>query len=154
MSDGNDKPEADASDKPDPETSRSADATEAETETETETEDASEPAPTGAIAKLRAFFTEYGPLGVVVWFSIFFSTWGAFFLLLNAGVDLGGWLSGGDGAGFFGRFLKTGGVGALAYGATQVVKPIRFVATFAITPPLHRLLQRVRGKQQTDDDAA
>lgn len=145
MSDENDKSDAESSDKPGADTSRPDEAA--------ETEGASEPAPTGAIAKLKAFFAEYGPLGVVVWFSIFFGTWGAFFLLLNAGVDLGGWLSGGDGSGFFGRFLKAGGVGALAYGATQVVKPIRFVATFAITPPLHRLLQRVRGTQDTDDAA-
>lgn len=115
------------------------------------TAESKEPAPTGAVAKLKAFFAEYGPLGIVVWFTIFFGTWGAFLLLLNAGVDLGGWLSGGEAGGFFARFLKAGGVTALAYGATQVVKPIRFIATFAITPPLHRLLQRVRGKQESDE---
>lgn len=125
MSETKDKPEAGASD--------AAEATEA--------------APTGVVAKLKAFFAEYGPLGIVVWFTIFFGTWGAFLALLSAGVDLGGWLSGADGGGFFARFLKTGGVTALAYGATQVVKPIRIIVTFAITPPLHRLLQRMRGKQ-------
>ena len=108
--------------------------------------------PAGAMAKLKAFFAEYGPLGIAVWFTIFFGTWGAFLVLLNAGVDLGGWLSGGDGGGFFGRFLKAGGVTALAYGATQVVKPIRIIATFAVTPPLHGLLQRIRGKQQDSDE--
>lgn len=113
-----------------------------------ETAESGEPAPTGTMAKLKAFFAEYGPLGIGVWFTIFFGTWGVFLVLLNAGVDLGGWLSGGDGGGFFGRFLKAGGVTALAYGATQVVKPIRIIATFAITPPLHGLLQRIRGKQE------
>ncbi|MGH1345147.1 MAG: FAM210A/B-like domain-containing protein [Nannocystales bacterium] len=129
---------SETTDKPVDEPEAGADKSEAEAE------------PTGTMAKLKGFFSEYGPLGITVWFTIFFGTWGAFLVLLNAGVDLGGWLSGGDGGGFFGRFLKTGGVTALAYGATQVVKPIRIIATFAITPPLHSLLLRIRGKQEPD----
>jgi len=97
--------------------------------------------------RFMEFVQEYGPIAVITWFTIFFSTWGAFIVLLNAGVDLGGWLSSGDGSGFFGKFLKTGGVTALAYGATQVVKPIRIAATFAITPAIHNVWEKVRGRK-------
>lgn len=101
--------------------------------------------------RFMEFVQEYGPVAVITWFTIFFSTWGAFIVLLDAGVDLGGWLSSGDTSGFFGRFIKTGGVTALAYGATQVVKPIRIAATFAITPALHRAWEKMRGRGAAKD---
>ena len=96
--------------------------------------------------RFMAFVEKYGPIAFVTWFSIFFATWAAFYFLLSAGMDLGGWLSSGEQSGWLWERVKNWGVVGLAYLPTQVVKPIRIAATFAITPVLHRYWTKLRGK--------
>ena len=102
--------------------------------------------------RFMAFVEEYGPIAVLTWFSIFFATWAGFYVLLSAGMDLGGWLSSGEQSGWLWDTVKGWGVVGLAYIPTQVVKPIRIAATFAITPVLHRYWGRLRGKPESSGD--
>jgi len=75
--------------------------------------------------KIKALAEKYGPVAFGTWFAIFFLTLGAFYLAIENGVMP---------AGAAGR---TGTV-AMAYGATQLTKPLRAVATIALTPVLAR----------------
>ncbi len=115
-----------------------------ETKTTSKGDDAGEQKPFKE--RFMAFVEEYGPIAFVTWFTIFFSTWAAFYFLLSAGMDLGGWLSSGEQSGWLWNLVKDWGAVGLAYIPTQVVKPIRIAATFAITPVLHRYWTRLRGK--------
>lgn len=90
--------------------------------------------------RFKAFINEYGTIAIVTWFTIFFGTWAAFAALLGAGLDLGGWLSEGEGSGWLWGVVKDWGPIGLAYIPTQLVKPIRAAATFAITPVIHKVL--------------
>lgn len=102
--------------------------------------------------RFKAFVNEYGAIAVVTWFTIFFATWGAFAALLGAGLDLGTWLSGdGEGDGWLWNLVKGWGTIGLAYIPTQLVKPFRAAATFAITPAVHRFL---RGNKKPQAEAS
>lgn len=92
------------------------------------------------LEKFKAFVNEYGTIAIVTWFTIFFATWAAFAGLLSAGLDLGGWLSTGEGSGWLWGLVQDWGPIGLAYIPTQIVKPIRAAATFAITPVVHKLI--------------
>lgn len=102
--------------------------------------------------RFKAFVNEYGAIAVATWFTIFFATWGAFAALLSFGLDLGGWLSQDEGSGWLWNLVKDWGTIGLAYIPTQLVKPFRAAATFAITPVVHRVL-RGKGKAQPEDAA-
>ncbi|MEM6291822.1 MAG: DUF1279 domain-containing protein [Myxococcota bacterium] len=98
--------------------------------------------------KFMGFVQEYGPIAFVTWFGIFFLTWGGFILAIQFGLDVGreaADVSADGGA------AETGGVVAGAYVATQLTKPIRAIATFALTPVLARLWARLRGGEATDE---
>ncbi len=92
------------------------------------------------VEKFKAFVNEYGTIALVTWFAIFFSTWGAFAALISTGLDLGGWLSDGEGSGWLYNLVKDWGPIGLAYIPTQIVKPIRAAATFAVTPVVHKVM--------------
>jgi hypothetical protein len=78
--------------------------------------------------KLQALAEEYGPVALVTWFAIFFATLGAFYVAIESGFTP---------EGAAGR----SGTVAMAYGATQLTKPLRAVATFALTPLIARSLR-------------
>ena len=81
--------------------------------------------------KLEKLMQEYGYVAVVVFFTLFFLTWGGFILAISAGFRP---QSGGG---------KWGVVGA-AYLATEVSKPLRIAATFALTPLVARAWRKLR----------
>ena len=95
---------------------------------------------TSFMERFKAFINEYGAIAIVTWFVIFFGTWAAFASLLSAGLDLGGWMSEGEGSGWLWEIVKDWGPIGLAYIPTQLVKPIRAAATFAITPIVHKVM--------------
>ena len=87
----------------------------------------------------------YGVAALVAWFSIFFSSIGLFYVLLELGTDMDslvetvvGWW-GGDPSGWTEASAGAGKLG-LAYLATQVVKPIRIALFVALTPVVARLM--------------
>ncbi len=99
--------------------------------------------------KFMGFVQEYGPIAFVTWFGIFFLTWGGFILAIQFGLDVGreaANVSADGGA------AETGGVVAGAYVATQLTKPIRAIATFALTPVLARVWSRLRGGNAADEE--
>lgn len=85
-----------------------------------------------AKAKLNDLFATFGALALGVWFTLFFATWGGFYLAIRAGFSPEGALAG------------AGTLGA-AYAATQVTKPARIVATVVVTPVLGGIWSRMRG---------
>ena len=84
-------------------------------------------------ARLQKLLVDYGPVAVVVYFAIFFFTLGGFALALSHGFHTNSTAG------------KAGILGA-AYLATQGVKPLRFLATFALTPLVAQTWRRIRGK--------
>jgi hypothetical protein len=83
--------------------------------------------------KLERLLKAYGAVAFVVYFGLFFLTWGGFVVALSLGLRVE------SGAG------KAGILGA-AYVATQLTKVLRILATLALTPMAHALWQRLRGK--------
>ncbi|MCP4915500.1 MAG: FAM210 family protein [Proteobacteria bacterium] len=85
-------------------------------------------------AKLQEGLEKYGPIAAIVWFTLFFGTWGGIYIALNAGVDMIGVFAeyGIDMDGAAG----TTGLVMVAYALSQVTKPIRIVAFLALTPPI------------------
>ncbi len=98
-----------------------------------------------------AFVQEFGPIAFITWFGIFFLTWGGFILAIQFGLDVG--QDAADASSEGGALETTGVVGA-AYLATQLTKPLRIAATFALTPVLHAAWMRLRGHRKEDADAA
>lgn len=87
----------------------------------------------------------YGTAALVAWFSIFFSSIGLFYVLLELGTDIDalvttvvGWW-GGDSSEWGEASAGVGKLG-LAYLATQVVKPIRIALFVAFTPVVARVM--------------
>ncbi len=83
--------------------------------------------------RLQAFIMRYGPLALVVHYTIFGLCLAGFMVLIRAG------------------FQVEGAVGAAstftgAYVACQVIKIPRFAATFALTPLIDRLIRRLRNQ--------
>jgi hypothetical protein len=89
--------------------------------------------------RLQAFVTRYGMLAIVVHYVIFGLCLGVFALLIRSGFQWEG-ISGATGT-FVG-----------AYAACQVIKIPRFAATFALTPLIDRLIQRLRKKGPASSD--
>lgn len=81
--------------------------------------------------RFNALLAEWGPLLVIVYFSIFGLVLVGFALAIQFGFDVRG---------------ASGAVGTwgAAYVATQLTKPLRIAATFLITPALGALLRRLR----------
>jgi hypothetical protein len=97
--------------------------------------DGAEAAPAGKPSlkqRYKALVAEYGALALATWFTIFFTVWAGFAAAIKLGyqpegasAEAGTWFS--------------------AYLATQLTKPVRFVATLALTPLVARVWHRVRG---------
>ncbi|HUF28801.1 MAG TPA: hypothetical protein VMM18_17600 [Gemmatimonadaceae bacterium] len=82
---------------------------------------------------LSRIFTEYGPIAVAVYLTIFVSVLGACWAAISMG-----WQPTGIGA----------NVGAFtaAYLATKVTQPVRIAATVAVTPLVARAVSRLPGR--------
>lgn len=78
---------------------------------------------------------QYGKIGVITYFAIFFATWGGFAAAIAAGVQVE---STAGGAGLLGA----------SYLATKVTQPLRIAATFALTPILAAVWQRLAPKRK------
>lgn len=97
-------------------------------------------------ARLQALFDEYGPIAMVIWFSIFGLSIFGFSMALKMGVDVGmdtaemADKERGVVASFF--FTQFGP----AYLLTQLIKPLRILLTLGLTPPVAKLIRR--GKSQ------
>lgn len=79
-------------------------------------------------AKLEALFEEYGRIGILTYFTIFFGVLVGFAVAISAGVEV---QSAAGGAGTLGA----------AYVATKVTQPVRIGATLVLTPLIARVLR-------------
>ena len=96
-------------------------------------------------AKLKQLFIDYGFIAIVIHFSIFFLTWGGFYLALTSGMDLTQWE-------WLPEFVATGGNIAISYVITQALKPIRLALTLILTPLLGRIVMKRRAVKQSESD--
>lgn len=83
----------------------------------------------GTVARLKALLEVYGAIALVVWLGIFALTVGGFAVAIGLGFAV-------EGA------AETAGTLGAAYLATQLTKPVRVVATVALTPIVARMLRR------------
>ena len=90
-------------------------------------------------ARLKALFERYGTVAICTWFAIFFLTVGIFYVLLGAGVDVEATLAG-WGLEIEPKYLEAGKI-MLAYGCTQLTKPLRILLTLALVPKVARTLE-------------
>ena len=96
-------------------------------------------------SKVEAMLERYGSAAFVAWFSIFFSSIALFYVLLEVGTDVTGLIEtvvgwwGGDPSGWTDASAGAGQL-ALAYAATQLVKPLRIALFVALTPLLARFM--------------
>lgn len=86
--------------------------------------------------RFNALLAEWGPLLVVVYFSIFALVLVGFALAIKAGFGVEGTAAG------------TLGTWGAAYVATKLTQPLRIAAAFVITPLLGTLLKRFRRQPQ------
>jgi hypothetical protein len=84
--------------------------------------------------RLKDHFAEYGAIALVVWVALFGLTFAGFWIAISSGAQVEG------AAG------ETGSIGA-AYVATQLTKPLRILATIAVTPFVAEIWLRVRGRK-------
>ena len=91
--------------------------------------------------KLKQLFVDYGRVAIAIHFSIFFLTWGGFYIAISAGLDLQDvdWLP---------KIVEKGGNVAISYLFTQALKPIRIALTVVLTPLVASWLKR----QKEDPD--
>jgi hypothetical protein len=90
--------------------------------------------------RFNALLAEFGPLLIVVHFSIFALVFVGAALAIKFGFGLGDRSAAEGTSEWLGAASTWGG----AYIATQMIKPLRFGATLLITPPLGALLRRWR----------
>ena len=79
-------------------------------------------------AKVQKILSDFGRIGIFVYFAIFFLTLFGFWSLLTAGIDIRTWS-------FFSGIGDLGAIG-LAYAATKLTQPIRIALTIIFTPVL------------------
>lgn len=98
-------------------------------------------------SKFEQMLERYGSAAFVTWFGIFFSSIGMFWVLLEVGTDVNaivetvvGWW-GGDPSAWTEGSANAGQL-AVAYLATQVIKPIRIALFVALTPVVGRFMGR------------
>ncbi len=133
-----------------------ATATEAEPATKSEVEveaeaDAEESPKKGFKEKFGDFVAEYGAVGIVTWFTIFGLTVVGFALAFQFGLDVGREALD---ASEDGGAVEDGGVWLAAYIAAQAVKPLRIIATFALTPVLARVWKKMRGTSEATGESS
>ena len=94
----------------------------------------------------------YGPIAMVVWFGIFFSSIGGFVAAMELGVDIDGFVHwmirtfGLDEARWAGITSGTGKL-VVAYGLTQLIKPARIALFVVLTPVVARLTGRTTNSE-------
>ena len=90
--------------------------------------------------RIKQLFEEYGAAALITWFSIFGATLAGFRVALEYGYTPEGDL---------------GGLGAwgIAYVGAQVVKPVRIVATVALTPLVASVVGRFRPEEAASEGA-
>jgi len=98
-------------------------------------------------SKVDQMLERYGTAAFVTWFGIFFSSIAMFWLLLEVGTDVNslvetvvGWW-GGDPSAWTEGSANAGQL-AIAYLATQVIKPLRIGLFVALTPVVARFVGR------------
>lgn len=102
-------------------------------------EAAAKPAKPKLAERFKSLVLEYGPVALVLHFTMFGLTWLGFYVAIQLGFQV-------DSAG--------GTVGAVggAYVATQLTKPVRWAALFVLTPvvgripPVARFIERNKHK--------
>ena len=87
--------------------------------------------------KMQDMFAQYGRMGIIVYFGIFFLTFFLFWLALSVGVDISSW-------DFFSGKLEKLGTIALAYAATKLTQPIRIGLTLVLTPLIARFFPEAK----------
>ena len=95
-------------------------------------------------SKIQNLFSEYGRVGISVYFAFFFLTLFGFWILLTMGVDIRTWS-------FFSGLGDIGPIG-LAYAATKLTQPIRIALTLGCTPFVARLFPTTKDVQKQDMD--
>lgn len=93
------------------------------------------------LTRFKTLVVEYGPLAILLNFAIFFLTVGGFFLAFKLGFRAE-------------STEATAGTLAAAYAASQVVKPFRLAAVFALTPLVGRVPIVARWIQRTRQPGA
>lgn len=99
--------------------------------------------------KLQDVFTQYGRMGIIVYFGIFFLSFFVFWTILSFGIDIRSW------SWFSGILGDLGSIG-LAYAATKLVQPIRIGLTILITPLVVRVVplqQEIPSPQEKEEEA-
>jgi hypothetical protein len=91
--------------------------------------------------RLSDHFAEYGVIAVLIYLAIFLATWFGFTIAIRSGASIDGTAG------------ETGSIGA-AYLATQLTKPLRILATLAVTPFAAMLWDRIRGRKPALADAS
>ncbi len=88
--------------------------------------------------RLSKLISDYGPVAFVTWFVLFGLTLAGFVLAIKLGFKPEG---------------AAGGAGTLgaAYVATQLTKPLRILATLALTPVIGKAVEKLRGKRKQPD---
>jgi O-antigen ligase len=79
---------------------------------------------------IKSIFAEYGTIGVVVYFAIFFLVLFGFWAAIRFG-----WQPSSAAANL--------GIWTAAYIATKLTQPVRIIATLAVTPFVAKLYERV-----------
>ncbi len=88
--------------------------------------------------RIKAMAEEYGTIFAVTWLAIFAVTLAGFVLAIQAGVDVE-------------NTAGRAGLLGIAYGATQLTKPLRALAAFALTPVIARVLRSRRGDSDSEE---
>lgn len=91
--------------------------------------------------RLKVLFEAYGPVAFGVWFAIFFTVLGGFYVAISQGfaVDL--------------SENPEAGAGTLtvAYLATQATKPLRILATLVLTPLVAKLFGHAPSDMEAEE---
>lgn len=81
--------------------------------------------------RLKTLLEEYGPVAVVIYFSIFALVFAGFAIAISIGVPVE-------------SAAGTAGTLGAAYVATKLTQPLRILATLLLTPVIGRLVARFK----------
>ena len=84
--------------------------------------------------RLKKLIDDYGYVALAVYWAIFLSTLGVFYIALERGVDVGALI---ERMGMeWGEAAEKTGTVAVAYAATKILQPLRILLTLALVPPV------------------
>ena len=109
----------------------------------TPSSDAPPPAPTRKPPwkeRLKQLIEEYGPIALVVYLGTSLLSWGVAVLLFSLGLQKVVGLSGA---------AETVGLVGFGYALSKLTQPFRIAATFALTPIVARLWDRLRRRTRS-----